>query len=290
MTSIWQGFAGHGVAENYYDVNGVRTRVLECGSGFPLVLLHGTGGHAETYARNIVPLSEHFRVLAIDMVGHGYSDRPDVLYTMDVFADHVVGLLDVIGAPTAFLSGESLGGGVACWAALKYPQRIAALSLNTGILGRPDSAGVKQLDDIEARTRRLGEEFSKETIRRRLEWLVLDPSSMSDEMVDVRYQVYSQPGMVDHMITLMCTVLDMNRGTVGEIDYYSHSLSALQCPALVVWTDHNPGKSLDAVRDAIDAIPTKEFHMLEGAAHWPQWEKPDEVNALMIEFLSRVRP
>src|SRR5258706_11395647 len=106
MTSIWQGFAGHGVAENYYDVHGVRTRVLECGSGFPLMLLHGAGGHAETYARNIVPLSEHFRVLAIDMVGHGYSDRPDVRYTMGGFADHVGGLLDGIGAPTAFLSGE----------------------------------------------------------------------------------------------------------------------------------------------------------------------------------------
>src|SRR6266404_7570688 len=134
----WWNLMGRGVAENYYDVNGIRTRVLEAGTGFPLILLHGTGGHAETYLRNIGPLSERFRVLAIDMVGHGYTDRLDGDYTMDIFADHVAGLIDTIGEDQAFLSGESLGGGVACWTALKYPDKVRALSLNTGILARPD--------------------------------------------------------------------------------------------------------------------------------------------------------
>ena len=111
---------------------------------------------------------------------------------------------------------------------------------------------------------------------------------MSDEMVDVRYRIYSQPGMVDHMIRLMTTVFQMNRTRVGDVDYYAHSLSTLQCPALVIWTDHNPGKSLAAIQGAIDAIPQKEFHLLKGAAHWPQWEKWDEVNALTVDFLLRL--
>jgi len=88
---------GTGIRENYYDVCGIRTRVLEAGTGHPLILLHGTGGHAETYLRNIGPLSQHFRVLAMDMVGHGYTDRPAGDYTMDTFADHVCGLIDTIG-------------------------------------------------------------------------------------------------------------------------------------------------------------------------------------------------
>jgi pimeloyl-ACP methyl ester carboxylesterase len=251
-------------------------------------LLHGTGGHAETYSRNIGPLSEHFHVLALDMVGHGYTDKPRVEYTMDVFADHVMAVLDAFGEKSAFLSGESLGGGVSCWAALKYPARIRALALNTGILARPDAAGIKQLDDIENRTRRLATEFSHDTIRRRLEWLVLDPASITDEIVDIRYKIYQQPGMVDHMVALMCTVLQMNRARVGKIDYYAHSLSGVKCPALVIWTDHNPGKSFAAVEPAIDEIPEKEVHILSGAAHWSQWEKPAEVNALMIEFISRL--
>lgn len=289
MDTIWSNLAGHGVRETYVKAGGIRTRILEAGSGFPLVLLHGTGGHAETYTRNIAPLSKHFHVMSVDMVGHGYSDKPKVTYTMDVFADHIVGILDAYGYGSAFISGESLGGGVACWAALKHPERVKALALNTGILARPDAPGIKQLDDLEARTRRLASEFSRDTIRRRLEWLVLEPSRMSDEMVEIRYRIYSQPGMVDHIINLTCTVLDMNRGKVGNVDYYSYSLKDLKCPALVIWTEHNPGKSLAAVKAAIDAIPVKEVHMLKDAAHWSQWEKPEEVNRLMIEFLNRMK-
>jgi pimeloyl-ACP methyl ester carboxylesterase len=286
--SIWSNLVGVGVSERYYDAAGIRTRVLEAGSGTPLVLLHGTGGHAETYARNIGPLSRHFRVLAMDMVGHGYSGHAAGEYTMDLFSDHVVGLLDAVGAEQAFLSGESLGGGVACWTALRHPDRVRALSLNTGILARPDEKGLKDLDDIGARTANLAANLNAETIRRRLEWLVLDPASMTDEMVDIRLQVYSQPGMVDTMIKVMNTVLQMNRAAFGDTDYYSHTLANIKCPTLVVWTDHNPGKSYEAVKPAIDAIPEHEFHLLSDAAHWPQWEKPDEVNQLMIEFLTRM--
>jgi 2-hydroxy-6-oxonona-2,4-dienedioate hydrolase len=290
MTAIWTELAGTGVKENFVDAGGTRTRVLEAGSGYPILFLHGTGGHVETFTRNIGPVSEDYHAMAIDMIGHGYTDRPPVAYTMDVFADHVIAVMDAYGLESAAICGESLGGGVACWTAIKYPERVSALLLNTGILARPDAAGIKQLDDLEVRTERLRTEFSRETIRRRLEWLVLDPASMTDEMVDIRYKIYSQPGMIDHMITLMKTVFQMNRAAVGDVDYYGHSLSVLDCPALVIWTDHNPGKSLAAVQEAIDSIPGREFHLVKGAAHWSQWEKPKEVNALTLDFLGRVCP
>jgi 2-hydroxy-6-oxonona-2,4-dienedioate hydrolase len=286
--TAWWHLMGNGVAENYYDVNGIRTRVLEAGTGFPLILLHGTGGHAETYLRNIGPLSEHFRVLAIDMVGHGYTDRIDGDYTMDTFADHVAGLVDTIGADEVCLSGESLGGGVACWTALKYPTKVRALSLNTGILARPDQKGLADLADIEQRTEKLAKNISADTVRRRLEWLVYDPSSVTDELVQLRLKVYSQPGMAETMVKVMKTVLQMNRDAFGDVDYYSHTLAKIACPALVIWTDHNPGKSFDAIKPAIDSLPDAEVHLLEGAGHWPQWEKADEVNALMLRFLQRV--
>lgn len=287
MSTIWREFSGRGVKENYINAGGARTRLIEAGSGRPVIMLHGTGGHAETYARNIGPLSRHFHAIAIDMIGHGYSARPNMTYTMDAFADHVIAVMDASGIEASALVGESLGGGVACWTALKYPERVSALILNTGILARPDAAGDKQLQDMEERTRRLASEFSRETIRRRLEWLVLDRASMTDEMVEIRFEIYSQPGMVEHMIEVMTTVFRMNRGMLGAIDYYGHSLANLKCPTLVLWTTHNPGKSLAAVQAAIDAIPDRELHLLSGAAHWPQWEKPAEVNQLISDFLQR---
>src|SRR3954468_9969868 len=81
----------------HVDVGGVRTRVLRAGAGPDLVLLHGTGGHLEAYARDVAGLARDFRVTLYDMVGHGFSDLPDRPYTVDVLSAHLLGLLDVLG-------------------------------------------------------------------------------------------------------------------------------------------------------------------------------------------------
>ena len=72
--SIWGELADVDHELRHIDVGGVRTRVLRAGSGPDLVLLHGTGGHLEAYARDIAGLAEDFRVTAYDMVGHGWSE------------------------------------------------------------------------------------------------------------------------------------------------------------------------------------------------------------------------
>ena len=109
----------------------MRTRVLQAGSGPDLILLHGTGGHLEAYARDIAGLAREFRVTAYDMVGHGWSDLPDTPYTIDVLSDHLIGLMDALGISRAHLSGESLGGWVTAWTAAYHPDRVDRLVLNT---------------------------------------------------------------------------------------------------------------------------------------------------------------
>ena len=88
--SIWSDLANQEFSLHYVDANGVRTRVLEAGKGTPLILLHGTGGHIEAYARNIPELSKHFRVICIDMLGHGYTDKPEYPYGIDAYSDHLL--------------------------------------------------------------------------------------------------------------------------------------------------------------------------------------------------------
>src|SRR5438874_4021625 len=65
-----------GAEVRYYQGPKFRSRVLEAGNGEPLILLHGIGGHAETYVRNIVPLGRNFRAMAMDFLWHGYSQKP----------------------------------------------------------------------------------------------------------------------------------------------------------------------------------------------------------------------
>ena len=289
-TTMWEDLSGAGFAVSFIDAGGVRTRVAVAGDGPTLLLLHGTGGHLETYQKNIAALSRHFRLVVPDMIGHGYTGRPDVDYTLDDYAAHLFALLDSLGTGQAFVCGESVGGCVAAWMALRAPARVPALVLNTGILERPDEAGLRQLADLEVRTRRLMADLSLEAVRRRMEWLVLDPRTMTDEMVRVRHAIYSQPGMVQDVQKIMHAVLEMNRGVYVGTDFINKErLREISCPTLVLWSDHNPGKPYERVKPAIDLIPDVRVHVVRDAAHWPQFEQPESVNRRMIEFLTGVR-
>src|SRR5450432_2181400 len=77
FSSVWADLRGVSFKQNYIDAGGIRTRCIESGDpAKPLVLaLHGVGGHAEAYSRNCGPHADHFWFVAIDMLGHGWTDR-----------------------------------------------------------------------------------------------------------------------------------------------------------------------------------------------------------------------
>lgn len=288
QTSIWQDLMGAGVSERFLDAGGIRTRILECGSGPLVVLMHGTGGHAETYCRNLRALGERFHVVAIDLVGHGFSDRPASLdYTLDDFARHVVGVIDALGAERAHVSGESLGGMIAAWVGITYPDRVERVVMNTGTLARPDAAGQAQLDDLEQRTHALARDgVTLEKVRHRMNWLVADPSRMTDEMVAVRTAIYEQPGMLDDTARIMSRVVGMLRGDHDRAYMDPGVLTQLGKPTLVLWTEDNPGQTTSLAREVSADIPDARFEVLSDCAHWPQFERPELFNQIHIDFLT----
>src|SRR3954464_14976062 len=104
--TIWTDLADLECKLYYVNANDIKTRVLEAGNGEPMILLHGTGGHIEAYARNIPELSKHFRVICIDMVGHGYTDKPDRPYGIDFYSEHLLHTLQALQLKKVYLSGE----------------------------------------------------------------------------------------------------------------------------------------------------------------------------------------
>lgn len=288
-TSIWLDLMGFGAGERFYDAGGIRTRVIEAGrpDAPALVLIHGTGGHAETYCRNMGALSQRFRVLALDLVGHGYSDRPAAAPDVAAYARHVVGLLDTLGIDRAHVSGESLGAMVAAWVGIAHPERVRRVVMNTGTLARPDGAGQAQLDDLEQRTLALAQSgLTREAIRHRMNWLVADPSRMTDEMIDVRLRIYGQDGMLDSVAQIMSSVVGMLRGDHGDEFMAPGVLKTLECPTLVLWTQDNPGQTTEMARAASADLPDGRFEVLTDCAHWPQFERPDVFNETHIAFLT----
>ena len=279
--SIWGELADTDHELRHVDVHGVRTRVLRAGSGPDLVLLHGTGGHLEAYARDIAGLAADFRVTAYDMVGHGWSDLPDRPYTIDVLSDHLSGLMDALGIGTAHLSGESLGGWVAAWTAAREPGRVGRMVLNTpgNIANKPEV--MKRL--VESTTAAVRDP-SDATVRRRVEFLFHHTEMVTDELVNLRRAVYSRPGFLTAIgNTLVLQDPEIRRDFAWDPSW----VAAITAPTLLLWTDHDPTGGLDEAEMLLSWLPDARLEVIEDAGHWPQWEKREAFLQIHRNFLLR---
>jgi pimeloyl-ACP methyl ester carboxylesterase len=173
------------------EANGIRTNYLEAGSGNEtVVLVHGSGPGVTSYAnwRLVIPaLAENFRVVAPDMVGFGFSDRPDdVTYSLDTWANQTVGLMDTLGIQKAHLVGNSFGGAIALRIATQHPERVGKLVL-MGSMGVP-------FEITEGLDRVWGYEPSVENMRKVLDFFTYDKQMIDDELARSRYEGSIQPG------------------------------------------------------------------------------------------------
>jgi 2-hydroxy-6-oxonona-2,4-dienedioate hydrolase len=276
---MWDDLVAVPIRQHHVRANGIRTRVVEAGAGPPLVFVHGTGGHLEAYSRNVGALATDFHVISYDMAGHGFSEKPDRPYTIDFLSDHLVGLLDALGVERAHLSGESLGGWVAAWTAAHRPERVERLILNTpgNIANKPEvMEKVRESSLAAARTPTL------ETVRARVEWLFHDKSFVTDELVRLRQRIYSQPGFIramEHIVALQ------DPDIRAPFAWRPEWCGRIEAPTLLLWTDHDPTGGLDEADLLLGWIPGSELHVIEGAGHWPQWERPQEFADVHLDFL-----
>ena len=279
--SMWLDLLGCDFQIAYADVGGIRTRYLEAGRGQrdTLIFLHGSGGYLEAYLKNIGAHAQHFRVVALDMIGHGHTDKPDHPYLPRDYVEHLRAFCDVIGVDRVHLSGESLGGWVAARFASTYPARVGKIVLNT-------AAGVHFDPSVSARIHALSikaaAEPTRDNIRERLEWLMLDRTRVTDEMVELRYQMYTQPGFARVMTHIMCLHTPEyrlpNLLTAAE-------LATVAAPALVLWTSHDPGSSVEIGQKLANMLPNSRFIVMDHCGHWPQFEDAETFNRIQIEFL-----
>ena len=286
MSTIWNHLQGVEFKQSYYNAGGVMTRAIEAGDGPPLIFLHGTGGHAEAYLKNIEAHAKHFHVYAIDMVGHGYTDAPDISYEMQCYVDFMGDFLDAIGAEKASISGESLGATVASWYALAHPERINKIVMNTGTMLPPDAEGAKELQDLLERSRKASGSPDREMIRQRIRWLMHRDEDVTDEIVEVRYQIYQQPGRAAVIRKIAEESIGALLDPVQQEKWYKPELlQQLSVPTLVLWTRYNPGQLVHLAEESASLIPNSELIVLENSAHWPQWEEAEEFNRVHIEYL-----
>jgi 2-hydroxy-6-oxonona-2,4-dienedioate hydrolase len=289
--SIWADLRGVSFSQGWIDAQGINTRYLHAGAKDQpaLILLHGVGGHAEAYTRNLKAHSEHFSTWAIDMIGHGWTDMAQADLEIPSYIDHLLRFMDAAGIDKASFSGESLGGWVAARLAIDHPDRVERLVLNTAGGSQADPVVMARLKTLSLRA---AADPSWEFIKARVEWLMADKSKAFDDLVATRQAIYRQPGMAEGMRhNMILQEMDVRLRNI----LYAEDYARIKAPTLVIWTSDDPTADVAEGRRMASMIPGALFTVMDGCGHWPQFEDPQVFNQMHVDFLlgkpvSRAQP
>lgn len=256
--------------------------VEQAGQGDPVVLIHGFG--ASTYSwRKVMPvLAESFRVVAIDLNGFGYTQRPESFdsYTREGQADLVLRVMDALAIESAHLIGHSYGGGLTLWIASRHPERLRSMVL-------VDSSAPTYANDRRSRAaalRPLNAFFlhavvlHPNAVRRALLHSFYDDSLVTPELVREYYDRIRIEGVNDAYFGLTAPV----HSQPEPVD-----LETIEVPALVVWGAEDELISKEAGQKAADRLPKADFVLMEGVGHVPMEEQPAELLRIVLPFLKR---
>jgi 2-hydroxy-6-oxonona-2,4-dienedioate hydrolase len=279
--TIWTDLTPVPFALAYVDAGGIRTRSLRAGSGEAVVFLHGTSGHLEAFSRNVAPHAEHYAVHAIDMLGHGYTDKPDHPYEIPRYVEHLLAYFDAVGIDRAHIVGESLGGWVGARTAVDHPERVASLQL---LCAGGTVANPEVMQRIDSSTRRAVATDDIGLTRRRLRLLMADEADATEELVEVRHRIYHQPDFVaniDNLLSLQKMEIRTRNLLTPE------QMGRITCPTLIVWGRNNPFGEVPEARAMHEAIAGSQLELFEDTGHWPQHEQAATYNPLSLEFLAK---
>jgi 2-hydroxy-6-oxonona-2,4-dienedioate hydrolase len=268
---------------DYVDAGGIRTRALRAGEGPDVVFLHGTSGHLEAFTRNVTAhVDAGFRVHAIDMLGHGYTDKPDYPYELPRYVEHLTSYLAAVGIDRVNLAGESLGGWVAGWFASDNPNRVISLQL---IAAGGTKANPEVMERIRTSTRRAVTTDDRELTRDRLELLMHEhEGNVTEELVEVRHRIYHEPDFVKNVDNLLC-LQDMETRQRNLLR--DDRLARLgDVPTLIIWGHQNPFGDVPEAEKMHANIPGSRLELYAECGHWPQYEHDEIYNPMSIAFLA----
>lgn len=269
------------------QTNGIQIYYETHGTGDALMLISGTGGTCDSWRPYQVPaFSQHYQVIIFDHRGVGRSDKPDEPYSTRGFAADAVALLDALDIERAHIMGQSMGGRVAQWIALDFSKRVRSLILSSSGSGKyaPHAEVLRGL-----------------------------PLKQTESMIELGYERWWEKHFVDNDFMFPPAVrerrpelLEERRRLLADSrpplrTYLRHViarqqhettqlLSLITAPTLVLvgekdTTMGGTGNHLEAARVLADRIPNAHLEIIEEAAHGYLWQKHEQANQLVIEFL-----
>ena len=258
----------------HYELSGEnKSRVV--------VLVHGFSIPAYVWEPTFLHLiNEGYTVLRYDLYGRGFSDRPEVDYTMDVYVKQLDELLEALDISEPInLIGLSMGGAIATHYTNAYPEKVAKVGLIAPLVETPMRPEIKPM-----LMPNVGEYLST---------VILIPK-LSKGVSKAVYDISSFPNW-ETLFTPQTNFKGFRRAILSSIrnlagksfeDQYL-SLGKLNKPVLLIWGQEDQTLPFSDSARVLAAIPNAHFTALKQTGHLPNYEKPDQVNALLSTFLKR---
>lgn len=260
-------------------VAGLPLHHLEAGAGPPLVLLHGAEGGALNWFRLFHPLSEHHRVLAVDLPGFGSSPPREARAPLGSAAAEVVSAwMEQQALDRPVVIGTSFGGLVALRVAQRPSQVRALVLIDSAGLGRRVSWLVRAAAVLRWRGQGpAGRQF----VFRHL--LTAGPLRLPDEdRHALLAYLEGAPAVPPELLSLFAAF-------GGQREHLSEAeLRRLAVPTLLLWGERDRFFPVAHSRRAARSMPNVELRVLPEVGHSPNWEAPDAVVAALLPFLRRV--
>lgn len=267
---------------------GIDTFYLECGTGSPVILLHGLGATNASMLTSLWALSRNHRVIAPDLPGHGETGKPAARYDAAFFARWLLAFAGRLGLDRPHLAGNSLGGRIALEVAIAAPDRVDRVAL---LAAAPVVHRLRQLvpvvrmlpPEMAAVPLPMGEKQALSILRT----LFAEPSRMPLEWFEAAAgefaRVWRLPGArIAFFSALREIFLEEPHGDSG----YWQRLATMKNPALLLWGERDPLVPLTHARAVSRALPHATSLVLENCGHVPQYELPDMTNRLLARFFA----
>ncbi|GAQ80233.1 alpha/beta-hydrolases superfamily protein [Klebsormidium nitens] len=286
------------VETGYWTWRGYKIRYQQAGGSGPVLLLvHGFGANCDHWRKNMPYLARTHRVFAIDLLGYGYSDKPNprdfpegTLYTFETWAQQLLDFCDQFAGGPVFMICNSVGGLAGLQAAIDRPEMVRGLvllniSLRMLHITKQEwwkKPFVKAVQTV-LRGTNLGQSFfkslaSKKAVKSILQQAYHDDSAVTDELVDFILTPGLQPGAADVFLDFIC----YSFGPLPE-----ELIPRATCPILIGWGEKDPWEPVELGRAYGEFDNVEEFVVLPNVGHCPQDEAPDLVNALVEKFVAK---
>lgn len=269
---IGSSIVAAGIRTNLHDLNANAL-------GVPLLLIHGSGPGVSAFAnwRLVMPtFAKHRRVIAPDMVGFGFTDRPaDKTYSLDRWVAHAIGVLDALKLAQVDLVGNSFGGALSLALAVRHPQRVRRLVL----MG---AAGV-HFELTPALDAVWGYTPSFENMRRMMDLFAYDRGLVNDELAELRYRASIRPGFQESFSAMFPAP---RQRSVDALCSPEDAIRALAHETLVIHGREDQVIPLATSLKLASLIPNAQLHVFGKCGHWTQIEHAARFARLVGDFLA----